>query len=148
MHIFHKQALGHLSVTHSHWCHCFLERTLECGVLWGSLETGYNLIYRYKNVHQIWSSWDLGTKAPLGWLERASRSPASHCLCLDGIRNPFVAQLLRLSRHVSSLLPANTVYPGIFYIVSMGDRHGIQTGALTPGPACEDVTTASVLPAA
>lgn len=49
---------------------------------------------------------------------------------------------------LAASLPANTVYPGIFYIVSMGDRHGIQTGALTPGPACEDVTTASVLPAA
>ena len=40
-------------------------------------------------------------------------------------------------------LPPNTVYPGIFYIVSMGDRHGIQTGALTPGTASEDVTTAA-----
>ena len=30
----------------------------------------------------------------------------------------------------------------------MGDRHGIQTGALTPGPACKDVSPASVLPGA
>lgn len=113
-----SKALGHLSVIPQPRV-SLLERTLECGVLWGSLETGYNLIYKNKSVHRIWSSWDLGTKAPLGWLGRASPSPASPHLCLDGIRKPFVAQLLRLS----SLPPPRHCLSGnLLYSV-----HGWQT---------------------